>query len=399
MSSLHARLSRALLQAAACAGLVSCGGGGSGPPSTPSPATDFGAVLVSHVQRNGVAGNWGYVAPDGSHYSLMGTAKGVLVLDLRDPANPRVVDEVDGPTNTGTPGIYWREMRVYGSHAYIVSEHTNFRGGIMILDLSGLPAAVRFVRSVVPHDGRLAAHTVDIDTARGLLYLQRETNLPAPQSASLRQAQAQKPAHPVGDVNDGSIEVWDLAADPENPAYVTTFNQHRSIHDMTAVGDYVYVAEGYASSYSIWNVHDPRAPTRVVRWPVEAGHFAHNIWPSGDGSFVVTTEEWPNGLPARVWQLNGSAAPTLLSSFKVGIGTPHNVVMEGRMAYVSHYTEGAAAVDLSNPAAPKIVAQLDTNPYDGPQLQGCWGVYKFPNEPLMVCSDIDYGFNLIRLIP
>jgi hypothetical protein len=132
---------------------------------------------------------------------------------------------------------------------------------------------------------------------------------------------------------------------------------------------------------------------------VEAGHFAHNIWPSGDGSFVVTTEEWPNGLPARVWQLNGSAAPTLLSSFKVGTGTPHNVVMEGRMAYVSHYTEGAAAVDLSNPAAPKIVAQLDTNPYDGPQLQGCWGVYKFPNEPLMVCSDIDYGFNLIRLVP
>jgi choice-of-anchor B domain-containing protein len=401
MSTLIA-LYRSLLAVGACAALGSCGGGGSGAPALPpSPANDFGAVMVSRVQRSGVAGNWGYVAPDGSRYALMGTAKGVLVLDLHDPANPRVVDEIDGPTNTGAPGIYWREMRVYGSHAYIVSEHTNFRGGIMILDLSGLPASVRFVRSVVPHDGELAAHTVDIDTARGLLYLQRETNLPAPAASSeRRQAQAsEKPLHPVGDVDQGSIEVWDLATDPENPRYVTTFNQHRSIHDMTAVGNRVYVAEGYASSYSIWDVSDAAHPTRIVRWGVEAGRFAHNIWPSGDGSFVVTTEEWPNGLPARVWQLNGSAAPTLLSSFKVGTGTPHNVVMEGRMAYLSHYTEGAAAVDLSDPAAPKIVAQLDTNPYDGPQLAGCWGIYKFPGEPLMVCSDIDFGFNLIRLVP
>jgi hypothetical protein len=41
---------------------------------------------------------------------------------------PRVVDEFDGPTNTSTAGIYWREMWVYGAHAYVVSEQTNVRG-------------------------------------------------------------------------------------------------------------------------------------------------------------------------------------------------------------------------------------------------------------------------------
>jgi len=327
------------------------------------------------------------------------------VLDLADPAHPRVVDEVAGPTNTPVPGIYWREMRVYGSHAYVVSEHTNFRGGIMILDLSGLPASVRYVGSVTPHDGELPAHTVDIDTARGLLYLQRETNHAAHHAVTdgraraLHHGAAEKPEHPVGDANNGSIEVWDLAADPENPAYVTTFNQNRSVHDMTAVGDRVYVAEGNNNSYSVWDVSDPAAPVLVVRWSVESGHFAHNIWPSGDGSFVVTTEEIPRGLPARVWQLNGSAAPMLLSSFRVGTGTPHNVVMEGRMAYLSHYTEGAVAVDLTDPALPRVVAQLDTNAYEGSALAGCWGVYKFPGSPLMVCSDIDNGFNLIQLVP
>lgn len=381
--------------------LVSCGGGGGGDESPPPPALpDFGASLVSRVPARGAAGNWGYVAPDGSRYALMGTAAGVMVIDLRDPAAPRVVDEIPGPINTPSPGIYWREMRVYGHHAYVVSEMTSPRGGIMIIDLSGLPASVRYVKSVRPHDGLLAAHTVDIDATRGLLYLQRATNLHGHHAATPPRAKAlhgtEKPGHPVGGPNDGSIEVWDLSADPENPSYLTTFNQNRSVHDMTAVGDRVYVAEGNASSYSVWNVADPHAPAFVVRWSVP-GKFAHNVWPSGDGSFVVTTEEIPHGLPAQVWGLNGSAAPTLLSSFRSGSGTPHNVVMEGRMAYLSHYTEGAVAVDLSDPTAPRLVARVDTNPYTGDGLAGCWGVYKFPGERLMACSDIDFGYHLIRL--
>lgn len=400
------------------AGLAACGGGGGGSAPAPTPAPppvnstpptgDFGGSTLGKVARTGVAGTWGYTAPDGSRYALMGTAKGILVLDLRDSANPRVVDEIDGPTNTTRPGIYWREMRVYGSHAYIVSEHDNVRGGIMILDLSGLPASVRYVKSITPHDGMLTAHTVDIDTARGLLYLQRRLNGPPPTPL----ASFDRPGGMAGGggadgpekgeeheavPNQGAIEIWDVKTDPQNPRYISTFNQFKSVHDMTAVGDFAYVAEGEASSFSMWDVKDPAAPKLVVRWPVATGNYAHNIWPSGDGSFVVTTEEIPNGLPARVWQLNGTAAPTQLSTFKVGTGTPHNVVMEGRMAYLSHYTEGAAVVDLNNPAAPRVVARVDTTTATGPSLDGCWGVYKFPGAPLMMCSDISTGFHLIGI--
>jgi choice-of-anchor B domain-containing protein len=410
-----------VLALALCAGgLAACGGGSGGSGSSvpavvvpPPPVTsDFGATLVSKVARNGVAGTWGYTAPDGSQYAIMGTAKGVLVLDVRDPANPRVVDELDGPTNTRSPGIYWREMRVYRHFAYVVSEHTNVRGGIMIIDLSGLPNSVRYVKSVAPRSGDLAAHTLDIDTARGLLYLQRDNNhtahasqasaaQPGTRAAALPAAAfsdvVAKPEHPVGASDNGSIEIWDIKTDPENPQYVNTFNSGKNIHDMTVVGDLCYVAEGFANSFSVWNVKDPLKPTLTVRWQVAPGNFAHNIWPSGDGSFVVTTEEIPTGLPARVWQLNGTAAPTQLSSIKIGTGTPHNVIMEGRMAYLSHYSEGAAVVDLNNPSAPRVVAQLDTSSATGPALAGCWGVYKFPGKPLMVCSDMSNGFHLIRI--
>ncbi len=71
--------------------------------------------------------------------------------------------------------------------------------------------------------------------------------------------------------------------------------------------------------------------------------------------------------------------------------------MEGNWAYLSHYSEGAAVVDLSNPAMPRVVAQVDTNPATGPALNGCWGVYKFPGTPLMMCSDITTGFHLIGI--
>jgi len=398
------------LVALACATLclVSCGGGGGSsppPPSvpvTPVPSTDMGGSVLGKVARTGVAGTWGYTAPDGGRYAIMGTAKGVAVFDLRDTANIRVVDEIDGPTNTNSPGIYWREMRVYGSHAYIVSELSNLRPGIMILDLSGLPNTVRFVKSVIPRDGDPTAHTIDIDTARGLLYLQRDlSNAATAPGMNLDKhdgfGRSNDPGGHESHVADkGSIEIYDIKTDPENPRYLTTFNQFRNVHDMTAVGDYIYVAEGDANSFSIWDAKIAGAPKLVVRWSVP-GNYAHNIWPSADGSFVVTTEEIPNGLPARVWRLNGSEPPTQLSSFKVGSGTPHNVIVEGTTAYLSHYSEGAAVVDLSNPASPRVVTRIDTNPATGPALAGCWGVYKFPGVPLMMCSDITTGFHLIGI--
>ncbi len=375
--------------------LPGCGGGGSdgGAASAPAPPpVDFGSTLLGSVARSGVGGCWGYTAPDGGRYALMGTAKGVLVADLRNPASPAVVDELDGPTNTPTPGIYWREMRTYGHYAYICSEQTNVRGGVMVVDLAGLPGSVRFVGCFTPRDGLLNAHTVDIDPATGLLYLQRYSSLPAP---------AGRPAphddEPFGSAGNGSIEIWDLKGDPEHPAYVTTFNQNHFVHDMTARGGRCYVAEGYDSAYSVWDVSNPRQPALIVRWSVAAGNFAHNIWPSADGTLVATTEEVPKGVPAKLWTLNGSAAPRLRGSLRFLDATPHNAQIEGNRLYLSHYTAGLVVADISNPDAPAVIANRDTSTFTGSNYEGCWGVYKFPGQPLLLGSDIERGLFVVQV--
>lgn len=388
------RIHRLLLPLAALLALTACGGSSPSTTATPSsqPSTNFGTTLLSQVTRDGVGGCWGYTAPDGARYALMGTAKGVLVVDLRDPAAPRVVEELDGPTDTPVPGIYWREMRVHGHYAYVSAEQTNVRGGVMVIDLGGLPATVRFVRSFTPRDGQLNAHTLDIDPATGLLYLQRYSNLPAPGGRPLPHDE-----EPFGSAGSGSIEIWDLKGDPENPAYVTTFNQNHFVHDMTARNGRCYVAEGYDSAYSIWSVADPRQPALLVRWSTTPGHFAHNIWPSGDGSFVATTEEVPKGVPARLWSLNGSNPPTPRGSIRLGNATPHNVQIEGNRAYLSHYAMGLVVADISNLDQPVILANRDTSPFSGPDYEGCWGVYKFPGVPLMLGSDIQRGLFLVSI--
>ncbi len=378
---------------------VGCGGGGISPSTgtpggTPGGTAAYHATLAGRVARTGVAGCWGYTAANGDRYGLMGTAKGILVVDLRNPSAPRVVDEIDGPIATPLPGIYWREMRTWGHYAYIVSEQKDFRAGIMILDLSGLPDSVRYVKSVTPRDGRLNAHTVDIDPDRGLMFVQRYTSLAAP---PLAQGSRDPGDSHGGSPSEGSVDIYSLA-DPENPAYLTTFNQNVYVHDMTARGGYCYVAEGTHNSYSIWDVRDAAHPVLVVRWNVAAGHFAHNIWPSPDGRFVVTTEEIPEGLPARIWRLEGASAPTELSAFRQGNGTPHNAIWQENRIFFSHYAEGVVVVDASDPARPLRVAQYDTSPrFNSIALDGCWGVYPFPDGKLVLGSDIDEGLHVIQV--
>jgi hypothetical protein len=263
----------------------------------------------------------------------------------------------------------------------------------MILDLSGLPDSVRYVRSFIPRDGRLNAHTLDIDPETGLLYLQRYTNLPAPGERPLPHDERE----PFGEPGSGSIEIWDLRTDPEQPTYLTTFNQNHFVHDMTARGGRCYVAEGSDSAYSVWDVSNPRAPSLIVRWAIPDGHFAHNIWPAADGSLVATTVEVPRGQPARLWSLEGSNPPRLRGSLQHADATPHNVVLEGTRAYLSHYTSGLVVADISDPDRPLLVGTRDTTPAVGNGYEGCWGVYKFPGAPLLIGSDISRGLFVVEI--
>ena len=73
---------------------------------------------------------WGYVAPDGTEYAIVGRDDGVSIVNLEDPANPVVSDFI--------PGIIsgWRDIKTWGEFAYVINEDGN---GLSVIDLSNLP--------------------------------------------------------------------------------------------------------------------------------------------------------------------------------------------------------------------------------------------------------------------
>ena len=63
------------------------------------------------------------------------------------------------------------------------------------------------------------------------------------------------------------------------------------VHDIHARGDVLYAAEGRSPTFSVWDVSDKANPELLVRVPIPDGGYVHNIWPTDDDNFLLTTEE------------------------------------------------------------------------------------------------------------
>src|SRR5205085_2136260 len=94
---------------------------------------------------------WGYIAPNGREYAIMGFHDGTSFIDVSDTLNVHEICTLKGISNG------WREMKVYSHYAYIVSEAPG--SGLQIVDLSYLPDSVHLVRTYFC-SGFSRAHTI-----------------------------------------------------------------------------------------------------------------------------------------------------------------------------------------------------------------------------------------------
>ncbi|MGH2570128.1 MAG: hypothetical protein ACRDGR_02805, partial [bacterium] len=86
----------------ACAWLVlACG---------PALAQSSNVILKSNLdQYSGYNDCWGYTAPNGDEYALLGTNTGLSVVNIVDPENPYETGFFAGS------GSLWREIKTFGS--------------------------------------------------------------------------------------------------------------------------------------------------------------------------------------------------------------------------------------------------------------------------------------------
>ena len=298
---------------------------------------------------------WGWEAPDGTEYAIMGVYDGVAFVDV---TNMQVVTTVPGPTS-GCGSIRWRDMVTYQNYAYCVSECSGTNEGIMIMDMSFLPDSVHLVGTFLTSNS--TSHNMVVDSTMGYVYA------------------VTRFANGVRIIN---------VANPEAPVEVGSFAVP-DCHDMYARNDTVWVAEGSNGTWSVWNLANKTTPALITRITVPNAGYVHNIWPSGDGRHLITTEE--TGFKTiKYWNVEDYGNVQLVSNYLAPSGLAHNAHMLGDTAYISHYESGVAIVDYSDPVNPVEIARYDTyTAGESAGFGGCWGAYPFTTSGKVYASNGD----------
>jgi choice-of-anchor B domain-containing protein len=309
----------------------------------------------------GGTGCWGYRAPDGTDYAIMGVSTGIAVVNT---STMTTVGIIPGPTG-GCGTVLWREMRVYNHYAYAVSECTGTNAGLMVINLGNLPTSVNLVGAfqAYPPGGLVTSHSLDIDTTNGYAYLEGTS------------------------AANNSIRIHNLA-NPAAPVYVNSFGIAGGIHDCTALDDTLYVAEGSNLSIGIYNMANKMAPALITRIAVPGAQYIHNIWPSDNRDYLVATDEL-GGPNITMWNISDLGNVQFVDQYNPPDGLTHNAYWKGDRIYFSHYEAGMKIFDASDPENLVEILNYDTWPTATHNFNGMWGGFPYTNSGNFFGSNLD----------
>jgi choice-of-anchor B domain-containing protein len=329
--------------------------------------TDFNVTRLSRLDEHGTYNDvWGYVAPDGREYALLGGQGGTIIINATDPVNPYEVGFI--------PGVFcgWRDLKSYDRYVYVVNDCS---GGVDVIDMLDPESPV--LVNVFGSSLLGPAHNVQIDVDAETLYVCGTS---------------------VG------IAIYDLAANPVNPPLITTWNGQGVpgsgyTHDLYVQDGLAHVALINAGRYAILDVSN--LPSISAVSSVTTGEdFTHSVWANVDGTVAVTADEAIGTRNLQVWDISNKSSPLLISNLSQGGNTiPHNPFIRDDTAYVSYYKRGFIAFDLSDPANPVKSGEYSTvGPGGASQLfGGAWGCYPFQPSGFIYVSDIQRGLHTLRL--
>ncbi len=302
------------------------------------------------------SGNWGYTAPDGQQYAIMGIHIGVIIVNA---TTLEITDTVTGVN------CLWQEMKTYQHYLYSVSECGT---GIKVIDLQYLPDSVHYIGAFPTSDqGTMSCHNISIDTVTGYMYAEGISGF------------------------GNNIFILNLA-NPELPAYVSRFGFYQNeIHDITANDDTLYVANGSAHTFSVLDASDKFNVQLISLVNIPNGGYVHNLWPSDDRKLVASTEE-TSEKTVKIWNIEDLQNIELVGEYLGPVDIAHNVYIIGDYLYLSHYSAGTRIVDIRIPSCPVEVAAYDPPP------DNTWGCFPFTGvDSLVYASNMDGVMSILKL--
>jgi choice-of-anchor B domain-containing protein len=310
---------------------------------------------------------WGYAAPDGTEYALVGTVEGTSIVSLADPSDPVEIQFIPGITST------WRDLKTYEDYAYVGTEADE---GLLIIDLSTLPDTCAYKYELFvqePGDTLTSSHNIFIDEFGSLYFA-------------------------GGNLSKGGVIMYDLTDDPWNPSFIANCTDVYS-HDVYVRDKIVYSSEIFEGIFSVYNIVDPQ-DVKLLGSAETPFLFTHNTWLSDDSKTLFTTDE-KGDAPVAAFDVSDFSniieLDKYIQSATAGQGAiPHNTHVLNDYQVVSHYGLGVIILDSNRPSNNVEVGSYDTTEEANAGGDGVWGAYPFLPSGNLIISDRQQGLFVLR---
>ncbi len=364
--------------------------------SYPCSNIDLGAFLPNATIGGGNASSiWGWTDPlTGKEYALMGRTNGTAFVDITNPASPIYL----GNLPTATSNSSWRELKAFGTVAYIIADSAGAHG-MQVFDLTQLrnvaspPATFSAPRYTLFG----SAHDITINPDTGYLYVTGiSTGGANACSGSLHMIDVSNPGSPTFAGCAGSAYTHDTTC----VVYHGPDAQHRGKEIcINSNGN-----QSNGGQVVVLDVTNKAAPAPISARSYAGAGYIHQGWLTEDHRYFYLDDEldetnFGHNTKTHVWDMIDLDNPVLVHTYTGPTAAiDHNQFIVGNRSYQANYRAGLRILDISNPLAPFESAYFDTYPTNNNgNFNGAWGNYPFFDSGTVIVSSIGEG--LFVLLP
>jgi choice-of-anchor B domain-containing protein len=294
---------------------------------------------------------------------------------------------------------FWRDIKVYADHAFVVSEAAGH--GMQVFDLTqlrGITGPPVTFEETAWYDGIGSAHNLAINEESGFAYAVGSRKSGGACNLALHMIDISTPTAPR---YAGCFA--DLTTGLRANGY--THDAHCVIYrgpDARYAGREICVGSN-ETAISVADVTDKQAPIAISAASYPTAAYVHQGWLTEDHRYFILGDELDEnryGFNTRtlIWDLADLTDPFIVTEF---IGTTqaidHNQYVVGSFLFQANYKAGLRILDISDILNPREIAYFDTYPEaDNRGFEGAWSNYPFFPSGTVVVSSIREGLFVLK---
>ena len=332
--------------------------------------------------------SWGWTdSASGREFAIIGTNISTAFVEITQADEPVLLGIL--PTISGDR--FWRDMKVYNNHVFIVSEVNGH--GMQVFDLTRLLNVTN-----PPQTFTEDAHYTEFGNAHNIVINESEPF-----------------AYVVGsNTFQGGPHIIDIS-NPSNPEFVAGFqaeDYNAYSHDAQVVtyngpdSDYqgreIFIGSN-ENIVNILDVTDKNNITTISTIDYDNARYTHQAWLTEDHQYLLLGDELDEsqvGLDSRtiIFDFSDLDNPEVHDEyFGPTPAIDHNGYTAGNTFYLSNYTAGIRFIDISDINNPEETGFFDTFPEnDGVTFNGVWSNYPYFESGNILVSDYNRGLFIIR---